>query len=260
MSNKKSLVLLSGGQDSTTCFIEEIKKGRDVTALAFNYSQRHAVELKFARDLCDLYGVTLHLVSVTLPEMKTALIGEGDVSAESPLTRGHTDALPASFVPGRNAMFLSIAYGFAVAHDFDRVVTGVCETDYSGYPDCRQNFITSIGRTLAETYGTASCRPVIEAPLMHSDKELIWTRAHELGVLNIVLCSRTCYYGSDEWRHYGRGCDACPACNLRRKGFDNFKGHIKDNVKLAMVNAVTQRRAKTNQLFTEDFAFINYTS
>lgn len=209
---------MSGGQDSTYCLSSELRRVDQVTALLFDYGQRHHIELAQATALCDDLGVESKLIRVQLPDMNTALIGTGDVKAPSAIS----PTLPASFVPGRNAMFLSIAYGYAVATKAARVVTGVCQTDYSGYPDCRIDFINRMEDTLSTCYGVEGNRPTISTPLMDKTKAQTWEMAYDIDCLHHALRSRTCYIGASQWNGYGSGCGECPACGLRSAGFDAF--------------------------------------
>ena len=119
-------------------------------------------------------------------------------------------------------MFLSIAYGYAVAHGFDKLVTGVCETDFSGYPDCRDLFICKLEEALSEGYATTQCNPTIETPLMQLNKAQTFKLAFDIGELGTVLKSRSCYNGLGKMSPWGPGCGDCPSCSLRKKGWEAF--------------------------------------
>lgn len=215
----KSVVVYSGGQDSTTCLISELDIGYDVTAISFDYGQQHDVELEAASNICDLLGVEHKVVKIQLPDMNSALLKSEetlDVLDASPIDT----ELPASFVPGRNAMFLSIAYGYAMAIGAERIVTGVCETDYSGYPDCRQLFIERLQRALQYAYGKGE----IVTPLMNKTKAETFAMAYATDGLLFALCSRTCYRGHTNEHPYpwGHGCNDCPSCEIRKDGWIQF--------------------------------------
>tara|TARA_R110000744_G_scaffold17537_2_gene47423 strand:+ start:2625 stop:3329 length:705 start_codon:yes stop_codon:yes gene_type:complete len=217
---KHALVVLSGGQDSVTCLGLALKKADKVSAISFNYGQRHAVELDSAALLCAKYGVEHKVVAFDfLKDLVTsALTTEGaDVNKPHP----HKKNLPASFVPCRNAIFLTLAHGYAQEIDADTLVTGVCETDYSGYPDCREIFIGSLETTLNIGY-EANIR--IWTPLMKVDKAQTFFLAQVAGFLDEVLeNSHTCYEGDHTTRNtWGFGCGECPACILRRTGYELF--------------------------------------
>lgn len=212
----KAIVLLSGGQDSTTCLFWARPRWAELHAVSIRYGQRHAVELEAAREIGELAGVASH-VFLDLPALgqlaDSALTGEGDVGATGP----HTDRgvkLPATFVPGRNALMLTLASARAVqvgAHD---VVCGVCETDFSGYPDCRGEFLEALQPAL-ELAMPESARPLrLHAPLLSMTKAAEVLLARELlGCWDALAKTVTCYRGERP------GCGACPACQLRARGF-----------------------------------------
>ena len=212
----KAIVLLSGGQDSTTCLYWPRARWSELHAVSIRYGQRHAVELDAARKVGELAGVASHLV-LDLPALgqlaDSALTGAGDVDSEGP----HTDRgvrLPATFVPGRNVLMLTLAAARAVqvgAHD---VVCGVCETDFSGYPDCRGDFLHALAPAL-ELAMPESARPLrLHAPLLALTKADEVRLARELpGCWDALAHTVTCYRGERP------GCGACPACRLRARGF-----------------------------------------
>lgn len=234
----KAVVVFSGGQDSTTVLGYARWAGFDVHALAFNYGQKHAVELQQAQKIADKLNVPLTIVDVRefgkLVGSHSALLNNGqDVGEKSKLA----DNLPASFVPNRNAMFLTMAHGFAQVIGADTVFTGVCETDFSGYPDCREKFIKSLQNSLNLGYQTDI---LIMTPLMHINKAETFKMAERVGVLDLVLEeSHTCYNGvrnnvadeegvnpSGRWE-WGHGCGACPACDLRAKGWKEYQDMVR---------------------------------
>lgn len=210
-----ALVVMSGGQDSTTCLGVALSRHAKVQAISFDYGQKHAVELEYAQKICDKKGVPLTVVNVpALQLMKSsALVNHGDTNKEHEYLKG----LPASFVPARNALFLTMAWGLAMEIGAKHIYTGVCQTDYSGYPDCRDEFIMRLNRALEIGYET---KIEIKTPLMHLDKGDTFELARRVGILPEVMeLSHTCYNGGRDLHDFGRGCGDCPACNLRKKGF-----------------------------------------
>ena len=224
-----ALVLFSGGQDSTTCLAQALTRYQRVETIAFDYRQRHSVEL-------DARLQVLQQLREQFPEWAGKL-GEdhlldlgvlGQVS-ETSLTRDtafkmESSGLPNTFVPGRNLLFLTLAAALAYRRGLEVLVTGVCETDFSGYPDCRDDTMKAM--QLALSLGMDK-RFLIETPLMWIDKADTWRLADALGgkklVDLIVEHTHTCYLGDREHRHaWGYGCGACPACELRARGYAGF--------------------------------------
>ena len=224
-----ALVLFSGGQDSTTCLAHALQKYERVETIAFDYRQRHHVELA-----CRLN--VLREIKVQFPAWGKKLGDDhlldlevlGKVS-ETSLTRDtafkmEQSGLPNTFVPGRNLLFLTLAAAVAYRRDLQVMVTGVCETDFSGYPDCRDDTMKAM--QLALSLGMDK-RFLIETPLMWIDKAATWAMAQSLGgqpfVDLIVEHTHTCYLGDREHRHdWGYGCGSCPACELRERGYARF--------------------------------------
>lgn len=227
--NEHALVVLSGGQDSVTCLGYALRRFTKVSAISFHYQQRHVAELACAKLLCGSYLVEQRLVDLegTLATLVTsALIGNvDDVAKPHPKKPG----LPASFVPGRNALFLVLAHAHAQEIGASVIITGVCQTDYSGYPDCRGAFITALEQALNLGYQTDIS---ISTPLMNRTKAETFALAAKDGFLHEVLeNSHTCYRGNHTDRHpWGYGCNNCPACELRRKGYEEFINHKSDNL------------------------------
>jgi 7-cyano-7-deazaguanine synthase len=228
-----ALVLFSGGQDSTTCLAHALQRYERVETIAFDYRQRHSVEL-------DARLVVLREIRAQFPQWAPKL-GEdhmldlavlGAVS-ETSLTRDtafrmESTGLPNTFVPGRNLLFLTLAAAVAYRRDLQVIVTGVCETDFSGYPDCRDDTMKAM--QLALSLGMDK-RFLIETPLMWIDKAATWAMAQQLGgqplVDLIVEHTHTCYLGDRIHRHaWGYGCGECPACVLRARGFAGFSNAI----------------------------------
>jgi 7-cyano-7-deazaguanine synthase len=219
-----ALVLLSGGQDSTTCLAWALDRYARVETVGFFYGQRHAVELQCrsaVRDALDRRSPGRlgadHVIDMS---GSMAALGETALTSKAAITMTE-EGLPTSFVPGRNLMFLAYAGALAWRRDLRRIVCGVCETDYSGYPDCRDDTIKAM--QLALNLGMQR-RFVLETPLMWIDKAATWAMAERLGILDIIVeHTHTCYLGDRRQRHaWGYGCDACPACALRSEGFSRW--------------------------------------
>jgi len=224
-----ALVLFSGGQDSTTCLAYALERYERVETIAFDYRQRHNVEL-------EARLVVLRELRSQFPQW-TSRLGEdhlldlavlGSVS-ETSLTRQtafqmESTGLPNTFVPGRNLLFLTLAAAVAYRRGLQVLVTGVCETDFSGYPDCRDDTMKAM--QLALSLGMDK-RFLIETPLMWIDKADTWALAAALGgqplVDLIIEHTHTCYLGDREHRHtWGYGCGQCPACELRARGYERY--------------------------------------
>lgn len=225
-----TLVLFSGGQDSTTCLAWALDRYRRVETLGFDYGQRHRVELDRRAALREGLAALKPQWRERLGEDHTiALPALGELS-DTALTRDVEIALgesglPNTFVPGRNIVFLTFAAALAYRRGLKRIVGGMCETDFSGYPDCRDDTIKAL--QVALNLGMES-RFALETPLMWLDKAETWALAERLGgdrlVELIVEESHTCYLGERGARHgWGYGCAACPACELRAKGFERYR-------------------------------------
>jgi len=224
-----ALVLFSGGQDSATCLAWALERYDRVETIGFDYGQKHRVEL-------DCRATTLAALRTAFPVWAQKLGADhlialpviGEIS-ETALTRDveiqmQANGLPNTFVPGRNLLFLTVAAMVAYRSGAKHIVTRVCETDFSGYPDCRDDTIKAL--QVALNLGMET-RLVLDTPLMWIDKAQTWQLAHELGgqklVDLIVEETHTCYQGDRVHRHaWGYGCGVCPACDLRRKGFEAF--------------------------------------
>jgi 7-cyano-7-deazaguanine synthase len=230
----KALIVFSGGQDSTTALGKAMYDGFECEAIGFDYGQKHKVELEQAQKIADKLKVPYRIVQMhefgKLVAGETALVGNGgglDVNDRTPLAHMN-QSVHASFVPNRNAMMLTIAHAYAQIIGACSIWTGVCETDYSGYPDCRANFIRALQFALNTGYETTID---IITPLMHLNKAQTFTLAEECGVLDLVIEeSHTCYNGKrDTHWAWGDGCGACPACELRAKGWAEYKALIDIN-------------------------------
>lgn len=211
VASDKALVLLSGGQDSTTSLFWAIDRfGRDnVSAVSFDYGQRHKIELQCAARIAEYAGVP----ALCLPiDTFTALGGDAltdtdvDIDKDTPAD----GELPNTFVPGRNLVFLTFAAAYAYQNNIDNLVAGVAQTDYSGYPDCREETLRAL--QVALRAGMES-EIVIHAPLMHMSKKETVQLASDLGELSAMALTHTCYYGRRP------PCGECSACGLRAKGF-----------------------------------------
>ena len=218
--DEKALVVFSGGQDSTTCLFWAKREFREVMAVSYRYGQKHVKEVELAHAIAEKAGVEHVIIDVPL----IGQLGHNsltDTSMEIEKSKPQ-DGLPSTFVPGRNLFFLSIAAVRAREMGIRHLVTGVSQTDYSGYPDCHDAFIKSLNVTLnlAMDY-----QFVIHTPLMWIDKAQTWALANELGVLDLVRNETlTCYNGI-----VGDGCGHCPACQLRREGLEKYLKEVKDN-------------------------------
>lgn len=216
-----ALVVLSGGQDSTTCMYWALARFDRVVALTFTYGQKHVLEVDMARRLAAAAGVEWH--SMDLPFLAGLSTGCSltDTSLAVEEERPSETAYPSTFVPGRNLFFLSIAAVFARERGIHDIVTGVSQTDFSGYPDCRDAFVKSLNVALDLAIDEEFR---IHTPLMWLTKEQTWQLADELGVLETVRTQTlTCYNGIP-----GDGCGHCPACHLRRKGYEAYMQHKRE--------------------------------
>lgn len=227
LNKNHALVIFSGGQDSTTCLGWAKNRYEKVTAISFVYGQKHNVEIQQAKLIAEEYGVDHHIIEADFfgGLVNSALTHNGDVN----VAHEDNDSLPASFVPNRNAFFITLAHAFAQKVDAGTLVTGTCETDGSSlhegsgipsYPDCTRNFIDAI--TLALNLGSL-VNIHIETPLMYIDKCETWKLADDEGCYDVVReKSHTCYNGVADMNDFGRGCGECPSCNARKRGHDEF--------------------------------------
>ncbi|KJE25881.1 7-cyano-7-deazaguanine synthase QueC [Geobacillus thermoleovorans] len=211
MSEEKAVVVFSGGQDSTTCLFWAKKRFVEVEAVTFDYGQRHRREIDVAASIANELGVRHTVLDLSLlGQLAPNALTRRDIAIEQ-----KEGELPTTFVDGRNLLFLSFAAVLAKQRGARHIVTGVCETDFSGYPDCRDVFIKSLNVTLnlAMDYEF-----VIHTPLMWLTKAETWKLADELGALEFVRTKTlTCYNGI-----IADGCGECPACVLRQRGLDEY--------------------------------------
>ncbi|GIB04682.1 exsB protein [Vibrio cholerae] len=211
---KKAVVVFSGGQDSTTCLVQALKEFDEVHAITFDYGQRHKLEIEVAQQLAKQLGVTAHKVMDVslLNELAISSLTRDDIPVSHEL---QANGLPNSFVPGRNILFLTLAGIYAYQIGATTVITGVCETDFSGYPDCRDEFVQAMNQALAKGMDLPL---MIRTPLMWLNKAETWALSDQLGALDLVRHQTlTCYNGL-----IGDGCGECPACGLRQAGLKAY--------------------------------------
>ncbi|WP_026571678.1 MULTISPECIES: 7-cyano-7-deazaguanine synthase QueC [Sediminibacillus] len=212
MGKNKAVVVFSGGQDSTTCLFWARERFDEVETVTFDYNQRHHEEIEIARDIASDLGIKHTVLDMALLNQ---LAPNALTRAEIDVTEAEEGGLPSTFVPGRNLLFLSFAAIMAKQVGAKHVVTGVCETDFSGYPDCRDVFVKSLNVTLNLSMDDQF---VIHTPLMWLDKAETWELADKLGAFEYIRKNTlTCYHGIR-----ADGCGECPACKLRRAGLDSY--------------------------------------
>lgn len=227
--NHKALVLFSGGQDSTTCLAWALQRYEHVETIGFDYGQRHSVELQCRQQVLERlrtdfleWGERLgddHMLNLSV----LGAISDTALTSERAISFGQ-NGLPNTFVPGRNLLFFNFAAAVAYRRGLQALVGGMCETDYSGYPDCRDNTLKAL--QVAMSLGMDSPM-VVETPLMWIDKASTWALAAQLGgskfVELLINDTHTCYQGDHVSKHaWGFGCGTCPACELRAKGYEQF--------------------------------------
>ncbi len=229
MDDNAAIILFSGGQDSTTCLAWALERYERVETVGFDYGQRHRVELEVREPIIDALRSGFPQWAPRLGEdhvLDLSILGK---ISETSLTQDveimmQANGLPNTFVPGRNLLFLTFAATIAYRRGIKHIVTGVCETDYSGYPDCRDDTIKAMQLTLNLGMET---RFVLHTPLMWIDKAQTWRLAEETGGNALIAIVRdqthTCYRGDrtagGDW---GRGCGGCPACTLRANGYRQY--------------------------------------
>jgi 7-cyano-7-deazaguanine synthase len=230
LSTDAALVLFSGGQDSTTCLAWALQRYARVETLAFDYGQRHAIELTVRPNILQTIRTLDSSWAKRLGEdhmLDLSVLGE---VSETALTRDseitmQADGLPNTFVPGRNLLFLTLAAALAYRRGISVLVGGMCETDYSGYPDCRDETLRALQSALRLGMST---QLTIETPLMWLDKAATWQVADQLGGKALIELIRnethTCYLGERGQLHdWGYGCGHCPACELRANGYAQYQ-------------------------------------
>ena len=230
MTTPSALVLFSGGQDSAVCLAWALSRRERVETIGFDYGQRHRVELECRETFLSRLCAAFPDWSAKLGEDRVLDLGVLGEISDTALTReqeiGFAESgLPSTFVPGRNLMFFTLAGAVAYRRGLGALIGGMCETDYSGYPDCRRATLDAVQSSL--TLGLDRDMP-IETPLMYLDKVQTWALAKELGgdvlVDLIVEDTHTCYLGDRTHRHeWGYGCGGCPACKLRANGWTKWR-------------------------------------
>jgi 7-cyano-7-deazaguanine synthase len=225
----RALVLFSGGQDSTTCLAWALSRYAKVETIGFNYGQRHAIELSVRPSILQKLSMLRpdwqhklgedHLIDLSFIAQISNTALTHDIAIEM-----QENGLPNTFVPGRNLLFMTVAATVAYRRSLDVIVGGMCETDFSGYPDCRDDTMKAL--QVALNLGMAT-RLKVETPLMWINKAATWEMAHTLGgdaLINIVRNdTHTCYMGErGTLCYWGYGCGQCPACVLRRRGYQQF--------------------------------------
>ncbi len=220
--DEEALVLMSGGQDSTTCLFWALKNFKKVHAITIMYGQKHSKEVEIAANICDKLGVNLKSVDISFIKdivVSNLFEGTGDVNETHKLKKD----VPASYVPYRNLLFLTIAAGWASTLEVNNIVTGVCETDYSGYADCREVFVKSTEETLNLATDFDKNKVKIHTPLMKLTKADEFKMAEDLECLDFIINETlTCYNGLETMNPYGKGCGECASCKLRKKGYEEF--------------------------------------
>jgi 7-cyano-7-deazaguanine synthase len=230
LDSNGALVLFSGGQDSTTCLAWALQRFSHVETIGFDYRQRHAVELECRPKIREELARRFSQWNKRLGEDHGIDLGVLGAISDTALTRDVAiqmldNKLPSTFVPGRNILFLTFAACVAYRRGLKHIIAGMCETDFSGYPDCRDDTIKCLQTAL--NLGMES-RFVLQTPLMWIDKAQTWRLANELGgeeLVNLIIeWSHSCYEGDRTHRHaWGYGCGACPACRLRADGFTRYQ-------------------------------------
>ncbi|HRE20891.1 MAG TPA: 7-cyano-7-deazaguanine synthase QueC [Rhabdaerophilum sp.] len=230
-ANEAAVVLFSGGQDSATCLAWALDRFARVETIGFDYGQRHQIELACRENVRAGLGRLKPDWAARLGEDHVLDLGVLGTMSQTALTRDveiamDAEGLPNTFVPGRNLIFLTFAAALAYRRGLRHIVTGVCETDYSGYPDCRDDTIKAL--QVAINLGMER-RFVLHTPLMWIDKAETFALAEALGgsrLIDLVVEeTHTCYAGTRDKRHeWGYGCGQCPACALRAAGFARFRG------------------------------------
>ena len=223
-----ALVLFSGGQDSTTCLAWALQRYPLVETIGFQYGQRHHVEMQCRGTIRAALAPSHpnlgadHVIDIA---GGLAALGATALTSEAEITAG-ADGLPTTFVPGRNLLFLTYAAALAWRRSLRRIIGGMCETDYSGYPDCRDDTVKAM--QLALNLGMQR-RFILETPLMWLDKAATWAMADSMGLTPLIIEeTHTCYRGDRTHRHdWGYGCGVCPACELRAAGYKSWRAQMR---------------------------------
>ncbi|BBK28879.1 MULTISPECIES: 7-cyano-7-deazaguanine synthase QueC [Staphylococcus] len=211
LDHSKALVVFSGGQDSTTCLFWAKARFDEVTLVTFDYGQRHQTEIDVAKRIAHEQNLQHHVLDMSLLSQLTPnALTNHELAIDTA-----EDGVPNTFVPARNLLFLSFAGALAYQLNIKNIITGVCETDFSGYPDCRDSFVKSMNVTMNLAMDKNF---VLHTPLMWLDKKQTWELSDQLGVLDYIKDQTlTCYNGI-----IGQGCGECPACHLRTRGLTQY--------------------------------------
>ena len=214
LNDNRALVVFSGGQDSTTCLFWALEQYDHVEVITFDYGQRHRKEIEVAKEIANELNVKQHLLNTEiLTSYNANSLTNNDIEIDS------SNDVPNTFVPGRNMLFLNIASIVAYQIGAIHIVTGVCDTDFSGYPDCRRDFVQSMNETMNLAMDLEF---VIDTPLMTLNKKETWQLADKLGQLDYIRYrTLTCYNGI-----VGDGCGVCPSCKLRADGLEAYLNEV----------------------------------
>ena len=214
LNDNRALVVFSGGQDSTTCLFWALEQYDHVEVITFDYGQRHRKEIEVAKEIANELNVKQHLLNTEiLTSYNANSLTNNDIEIDS------SNDVPNTFVPGRNMLFLNIASIVAYQIGAKHIVTGVCDTDFSGYPDCRRDFVQSMNETMNLAMDLEF---VIDTPLMTLNKKETWQLADKLGQLDYIRYrTLTCYNGI-----VGDGCGVCPSCKLRADGLEAYLNEV----------------------------------
>ena len=213
--NRKAVIVFSGGQDSTTCLIHALPNYEEIHCITFDYGQRHRAEIEVAQQLSKKLGVTVHKVldASLLNELSISSLTRDNIPV--PSTNSSREGLPNTFVPGRNILLLTLASIYAHQIRAETVITGVCSTDFSNYPDCRDEFVKTLHKAIEQSM---DYKLRIETPLMWLNKAEIWALADYHAKLEFIRDhTLSCYNGLK-----GSGCANCDACNFRAKGLNEY--------------------------------------
>lgn len=211
LDHSKALVVFSGGQDSTTCLFWAKARFDEVTLVTFDYGQRHQTEIDVAKRIAHEQNLQHHVLDMSLLSQLTPnALTNHELAIDTA-----EDGVPNTFVPARNLLFLSFAGALAYQLNIKNIITGVCETDFSGYPDCRDSFVKSMNVTLNLAMDKNF---VLHTPLMWLDKKQTWELSDQLGVLDYIKDQTLTCYNSI----IGQGCGECPACHLRTRGLTQY--------------------------------------
>lgn len=216
---KRAVIVFSGGQDSTTCLIQAIKQYDEVHCITFNYAQRHSTEIVVAQKICQHFNIKAHKILDVglLNELAISSLTRDNIPIPS-YEKSSESELPNTFVPGRNILFLTLAAIYAYQVQAEVVITGVCETDFSGYPDCRDEFVKALNQAIC--LGIAKAIR-FETPLMWLNKAETWALADYYHSFEFIQNKTlTCYNGI-----IGDGCQKCAACHLRAEGLKYYLNH-----------------------------------